>query len=120
VGGTPDLLLLNATGAIQRRLASVNLPLGIDASDQNSVKHESIALQPGDQFVLFSDGLVEAENGNGQAFGYVQLMAALASAAADYRLDAVKLALAQHMGNTPPHDDISLMLIDCANSSRSG
>ncbi len=120
VGGTPDLLLLNATGAIQRRLASVNLPLGIDASDQNSVKHESIILQPGDQFVLFSDGLVEAENGNGQAFGYVQLLAALASAAADYRLDAVKLALAQHMGNTPPHDDISLMLIDCANSGRSG
>jgi PAS domain S-box-containing protein len=113
LGGTPDLLVLDATGAVRRRATSTNLPLGIDASDVDSIKPESIALQPGEQIVLFSDGLVEAENADGLVFGYEQLLAALASAAADHRLDAVKLALAQHMGNTPPHDDVSLMLIDC-------
>ena len=113
IGGTPDLLVMDPSGKARRRVASANLPLGIDASDENPVKPERITLQPGDQLVLFSDGLLEAENDDGQAFGYDQLFAALASVAADRRLDAVKLALAQHLGSKPPHDDISIMLIDC-------
>ncbi|MDP2821052.1 MAG: response regulator [Sulfuritalea sp.] len=112
VGGTPDVLVLGATGEVRRRLASANLPLGVDTGDADSIAHERIDLQPGDQFVLFSDGLVEAENAEGQSFGYERLLAALASAAAD-RLDAVKVALARHSGNTPPHDDVSLMIVDC-------
>jgi PAS domain S-box-containing protein len=113
VGGTPDLLLLDASGKVKSRLVSANLPFGIDAGDANEVRHESIALQPGDQFVMFSDGLLEAEDAAGQAFGYDRLVAALASAAADSRLDAVKLALAQHLGSASPHDDVSLMIVDC-------
>lgn len=113
IGGMPDLLVLDATGHARRRVTSTDLPLGIDASDQASIKHETIPLQPGDQFVLFSDGLVEAENAEGQSFGYDRLFAALASAAAADRLDSVKLALAQHLGSTAPHDDVSIMLIDC-------
>jgi PAS domain S-box-containing protein len=113
VGGTPDLLVLSAAGTVRRRLASSSLPLGIDASDMEAIQPECIALQPGDQFVLYSDGLLEAESCDWQPFGYDRLFAALASAAAGYRLDAVKLALAQHMGDKSPHDDVSLMLIDC-------
>ena len=113
IGGTPDLLLLDAGGKIKSRLVSANLPLGIDASDADEIRHDSIALQPGDQFVMFSDGLLEAEDAAGEAFGYDRLVAALASVAADRRLDAVKLALAQHLGSASPHDDVSLMIVDC-------
>lgn len=113
VGGTPDLLVLDASGKVRSSLMSENLPLGIDVDDVESIRHKRIDLQPGDQFVLFSDGLVEAENSDGEVFGYSRLMAALASAAAADRLDAVKLELAQHLGNTPPHDDVSLMLVTC-------
>ena len=113
VGGTPDLLVLDAAGKVRRRVASANLPLGIDVSDESTIGYETIALQAGDQFVLFSDGLVEAENEAGQAFGYDRLCAALAAATPGERLDSVKLALAQHLDSTPPHDDVSLMLIAC-------
>jgi PAS domain S-box-containing protein len=113
VGGTPDMLLLNASGKLTRSITSENLPLGITDSDADSIRHERIDLQPGDQFVLFSDGLVEAENAEGLAFGYARLSAALASTAAADRLEAVKLALAQHLGSVLPHDDVSLMLVDC-------
>ena len=113
VGGTPDLLILDAGGKLRCRMASTDLPLGIDADSQKLVKCASIPLQPGDQFVLFSDGLIEAESERHQAFGYPQLFAVLASAPADQRMDAVKLALAQHLGSKAAHDDVSLMLIDC-------
>ncbi len=36
----------------------------------------------------------------------------LASADVDSRLEAIKLALAQHLDGAAPHDDISVMLID--------
>lgn len=111
VGGTPDVLLVDSAGKPGRRFASANLALGIDAGDEDSFKCDSASLNPGDQFVLFSDGLVEAENAHGQAFGYDRLLGALASAPAADRLDAVKLALAQHLDQTPAHDDVSLMLV---------
>lgn len=116
VGGTPDLLVLDAGGAPRHRATSTNLPLGIDAGDQDSIRHERIDLLPGDQLVLFSDGLVEAENAAGESFGYARLFAALAGAAVETRLDSVKLALAQHLGSASPHDDVSLMVIDCRKS----
>jgi serine phosphatase RsbU (regulator of sigma subunit) len=56
---------------------------------------------------------LEAENGKGEVFGYDRLLAALASAAPGQRLESVKQALADHLGGTSPHDDVSLMVIDC-------
>lgn len=117
VGGIPDLLVLDTGGKARHRVRSENLPFGIDDCDAESIRHERIDLRPGDQFVLFSDGLVEAENEDGQAFGDVRLLTALASTAAADRLDAVKLALVEHLGNALPHDDVSLMLIDCGAGS---
>ncbi len=111
VGGTPDLLVLDGSGKPRHRVISANLPLGIDVGDEDSIAHERIDLQPGDQLVLFSDGLVEAENAAGQSFGYERLLAALASPAAADRLDSVKLSLAQHLDQTAAHDDVSLMLV---------
>ncbi len=113
VGGIPDLLLLDADGKTKSRLASANLPLGVDAGKADEVRCECIPLQPRDQFVMFSDGLLEAENGAGQVFGYDRLVVALASAAKDQRLESVRTALAQHMGAAAPHDDVSLMIVDC-------
>lgn len=113
VGGTPDLLVLDAAGKLIRRVASANLPLGIDVSDERTTGYETLVLRAGDQLVLFSDGLVEAANEQGRAFGYDRLFTALATAAPAERLDSVKLALAQHLDRTPPHDDVSLMLVAC-------
>jgi serine phosphatase RsbU (regulator of sigma subunit) len=113
VGGTPALLLLDAAGRMKRRVVSANLPLGIDTSEPGTATTECVATQGGDQFVMFSDGLPEAENAAGEAFGEARLSAALATTA-DQRLASVQQALARHMDGAVPHDDISLMLVTCA------
>jgi serine phosphatase RsbU (regulator of sigma subunit) len=113
VGGIPDVLILDAAGRLRRRVTSTSLPLGIDAGEDSASRPESIELQPGDQFILYSDGLLEAENQEGQAFGYALLFESLAAAGEDGRMDSVKAALERHMGGAKPHDDVSLMLVSC-------
>ena len=66
-----------------------------------------------DQFILFSDGVIEAPDRHGEAFGLERLEQVLTGAAPDKRLEAVKRALESHTRDTEQVDDISLMIVDC-------
>ncbi len=112
VGGMPELLHLGADGRPLRTLASNQLPLGVVEGDAAMAVTETIQCEPGSQFVMYSDGLVEAADAAGAAFGSGRLEAALAAPAAG-RLDAVRGALTRHLGAARPHDDVSMMLVDC-------
>jgi CheY-like chemotaxis protein len=114
LGGMPAALVIDAAGKIVNQLDANNLPLGVDYLLQDAVttlrldcRHPDVA-----QLVLYSDGLVEAQNAAGEAFGIERFATALASAPAATRLDAVKDAVNQHLGTHPAHDDISVLLID--------
>lgn len=116
IGGMPDLLLLDPGGYLVQTLKSSQLPLGIIDFDADMSATTSIKYEAGSQFVMYSDGLIEAANPAGDPFGIERLCGALLSAPADQRMAAVQNALASHVGSTAPHDDISLILIDCKNS----
>ena len=112
-GGMPDALLLGPDGRVTRRFASSQVSLGIlDFSDPAMIVTESIEWQPGCQLAVYSDGLVEAENRDGEAFGLERLTAALARATPAKRLESIKQLLAEHIGATQPSDDMSVMLIE--------
>jgi hemerythrin-like metal-binding protein len=113
VGGMPDLLLLNPEGQVVHRMSSQHLPLGIVDSDAGMSATARIAWQTGNQFAMYSDGLVEASNPVGEMFGIERLCKALLTAKPDQRVAAVQDAITAHTDSIVPHDDISLMLIDC-------
>lgn len=113
LGGTPDLLLIDANGTLKQSITSDHLPLGIDEMSNEDVAPTRIKINAGDQFVMFSDGVLEAANAANEQFGMNQMAAALAAAPRHQRLEAVQDALIRHVGSGTPHDDISLLVIDC-------
>lgn len=53
------------------------LPLGVDSD--SDYREERARLQPGDSVVLYTDGVIEAENPAGEIFGYERLAALIAA-----------------------------------------
>ena len=112
-GGMPEALLIDQDGHIVTGLTPSNLPLGIIDFDEDSMDVRTIACQPGSQLVFVSDGLTEARNPAGEAFGMERLVAILSRSPPGQRLDAVRDAVREHQGGLAAADDISIMIIDC-------
>lgn len=112
-GGMPEALLIDQDGHIVTGLTPSNLPLGIIDFDEDSMDVRTIACQPGSQLVFVSDGLTEARNPAGEAFGMEHLAAILSRNPPGQRLDAVRNAVREHQGGLAADDDISIMIIDC-------
>src|SRR5688572_7767020 len=64
-------MLVSADGAV-RRLAAGGMVLGV--FEATTVEQQSVQLQPGDRLVLFTDGIVEAENAADEEFGDARLL----------------------------------------------
>lgn len=111
IGGMPDLLLLDGQGQLLRQLSASQMPLGIVAFDAGMAVTTQVTVAADHQFVLYTDGLVEAENSAGESFGVERLCRVLQATRSDQRIAAVQAAVAAHHGGKMPHDDISLMLV---------
>lgn len=116
-GGTPNLLLLHGDGQLKQSIPSTSAPLGIIPLSINEIEIQFILLQEGDQFIMSSDGLIEAANADGEDFGYDRMIAALAAASPATRVDSIKTALTTHMGTVLPHDDVSILAITAGATS---
>ena len=113
--GHNNPILRRASGLIER-LDVGGLPLGI----QPEAKYESasVALQPGDWLVIFTDGLVEAENARQEEYGETRLLSVIGAAAATTPGEMLKRMLADldlFVGSTPQHDDVTCLLIKAEN-----
>jgi len=114
IGGTPEVLILDAEGHVDLRFASAHLPLGIIDLDTGDSQPLRFSCPSNGQVLMVSDGLVEAENEQGQQFGMDALLASLADTPKEERFNALQQRLAAHIGaGRSAGDDVSLMLIDC-------
>ena len=109
--GHNNPIFRRSSGTIERLVAG-GVPLGI--SSESRFESGSVALSPGDWLVIFTDGLVEAENQFAQEYGEERLLNVLhANATLDPQsmLQRMIAEVNAYVGLTPQHDDITCMLI---------
>lgn len=113
-GGNPPPFLLLGSGATAVPFGRRHLPLGVLATDEFDAGLETRQLPASGQLLMYSDGLVEAEDAGGAGFGRARMQTALVGRRLDEKLDCLRLAVQQHVGAKGAHDDISVLLVDCA------
>jgi serine phosphatase RsbU (regulator of sigma subunit) len=104
-------ILRRANGQIER-LDVGGLPYGImpDAKYESA----SVTLAPGDWLIIFTDGLVEAENARQDEYGEARLLAAIEAGKSSEPAEMLKRFMAEldlFVGNTPQHDDVTCLLL---------
>ncbi|MCS6952513.1 MAG: SpoIIE family protein phosphatase [Bryobacterales bacterium] len=117
-GHCPPLLVRQA-GAVER-LAATSLPAGM--LEEAEFRAETTRLSPGDVLVIYSDGLSEARNLEGEFFGERRIReAAVAAAAAGCQavVDAIERALAAFTAEAPQSDDVTVVVVETATASAS-
>jgi sigma-B regulation protein RsbU (phosphoserine phosphatase) len=104
-------ILRRQTGAIER-LSAGGIPLGI--LENAPYESGSTTLHSGDWLAIYTDGVTEAENFRQEAYGEVRFMILLYANQTKTPLELMNTILTDidhFVGNTPQHDDITLMLL---------
>ena len=94
------------------KLTRTGVALG--ASEDAHMTERTIQLAQGESLLLYTDGLTEAFNLEGDMFGEERLLRALgwqASASADDMIKMVESALDDFAGAAPPSDDLTMLAV---------
>jgi sigma-B regulation protein RsbU (phosphoserine phosphatase) len=109
--GHNPAVLLRVNGSIERPDRG-GLVLGAFVAAR--YEEEAISLKPGDTMVLFSDGVTDAENPEGEQYGEERLLEALAGSARrapDEVLEGVLTSVQSFTSGHPPADDVTVLVI---------
>jgi sigma-B regulation protein RsbU (phosphoserine phosphatase) len=109
-GHNPPRLKRCVDGTLALLDGATGLPLGI--SPVEKYRETTCRLVPGDQLVLYTDGITEANNEQGEMFGLSRLDKVLENCAvgASDLLQSVLNALREFTGDEPAHDDQTLLV----------
>lgn len=115
VGQHESPLLVRADGSSEWiETQDLGLPLGLDEDIAPFIGSRELVLAPEDLLVLYTDGITEAENGRGEAFGSERLRE-IVVAQRDLRsgdvIEQLLLALREFSGSHPIEDDVSLLVV---------
>ncbi len=112
--GHPASLLVRREAGFEQ-IGTGGFALGMFDVGNYEYEQDELVMRPGDRLVLFSDGLTEARNADGQEFGLGGLKASL-SAKRDAALDDVLLGSVEAMydfsGGQEICDDVTLLIAE--------
>ena len=111
-GGLPASFLYRKASNSYEPLASRNLPLGVLSSKDFRAQTERVSLESGDRIYMWSDGVFEARNHEGEMFGEDRLHALIETHEGGSDLfDRILSTVQAHIGNSEKDDDLSLIEI---------
>ncbi len=109
-------LVYRASDGGVERVKPPGMAVGIDSGGAfNRVTNDfSLSLNPGDCLVLFTDGVTEAQDRNGDEFGLEAMIRSVQASASEGAAGIVQRVTSDvkaFIGDQPPHDDITLITI---------
>jgi serine phosphatase RsbU (regulator of sigma subunit) len=111
-GHNPPFLLSGRNGNVVHALASTGMPIGVD---EDAVwTQNAIQIEPGEALVLYTDGIPDANNGNGERFGerrLIEIAQANRTLAAQELQKVILDAIQGFVGEAAQFDDITMLVI---------
>lgn len=112
-GGCPPPLVLNDAGTCTHQFKPRHLAMGILPPEEFDATVEFFSYEEASSLLMFSDGVIELNDRNGQAFGLQRLLAAANIAAPLRWQNLVDTLEAYCVGSSTDRDDIALLMADC-------
>jgi len=111
-GGNPAVYVVNEKNEIVKEFASKHLALGILPDEAFDAKTEFLSCEGNNSVIMYSDGLIEAENKAGEVFDEEKLQQEFKhSIAAAALRDSIVNSVTNHLDGEKAHDDMSLVVL---------
>ncbi len=112
--GHPPALLVCADGRAELVETPPGLPLGLPAWLGGNFSEINVAWSPGDRLLLYTDGLSEARNRQGEFLPLLPLASLIRSSTVEDALDALLAAVADYVPGGELSDDLAVTLLEHA------
>jgi CheY-like chemotaxis protein/serine phosphatase RsbU (regulator of sigma subunit) len=110
-GGNPAPFFLNTAGEILCTWESRHLPIGILKRDQFDSRTDVFHWDEPGELYFCSDGLLEAQNPQGEQFGRERMTDTLSRTPQTARFPTMLNSLSGHLAGRSAHDDVSLIMV---------
>ena len=111
--GVPDVIIYSGNGQIRHRAASKSIPLGVTDTARLDCRPERYDIKIGDHIFMYSDGVVEAQNPDGELFGDDRLLAVFDSNTSSSKLfEEIEEAIATFVCGEEQMDDTTMLVIE--------
>ncbi|NEP14946.1 MAG: AAA family ATPase, partial [Symploca sp. SIO2C1] len=109
-GQHEEMIVVRADGEIEQiDTIDLGFPIGLDSEIADFIATEQVQLNPGDVVILYTDGITEAENMNGEQYGLerlISLVSCNSSQSAELIRQAVIEDVRRYIGEQKVFDDI--------------
>ncbi len=114
-GGLPDIILVNGQDNSISKLTSQHLPLGVVGKNSLNYGAEHLHLNINDRIIIYSDGLIETFNKDGEIFGMERLDNLILSIPANIKnyVEKIIANLDEFRGDEVSHDDVTVVEFVC-------
>ncbi len=108
-GGLPDGYIINQDGGVASTLESQHMPLGALDEDEFESDIQLIQLEAGQKIVVYTDGIIEGSNDQGEMYGGERLERVLMQLESSSAVTRVVDDFHAFKGGTEQDDDISIV-----------